>query len=113
HQDRGDIGTDAEERGLTEGHLPRVADGEVEAHRRHQIDAAQRHEVDVAALERPRERHERCDDDDEDSELCALHTLRSSDLPSSPSGRNRMTRRNSTSATPSLYAGARQTPSRF
>ena len=33
------------------------------------------------------------------------HTLRSSALPSRPSGRNRMTTRKSISATPSLYAG--------
>src|SRR5690242_20713559 len=36
---------------------------------------------------------------------CGAHTLRSSALPSSPSGRTRITARNRISATPSLYAG--------
>ena len=108
-RDRRDVGADAEERRLAERHLARVADGEVEAERRHQVDAAQRHQVDVAALEdrsaSAGERGERRRPATTVLRSRSLHTLRSSDLPSRPSGRNRITSRNSTSATPSLYAG--------
>src|SRR5665213_3752055 len=101
---RRDVRTDAEERRLPERHLPRIADGEVQAERRHQVDAAQRQQVDLAALQQQRRRADRDDDRDQQQKppVARAHTLRSSLRPSRPSGRNRITSRNSTSATPSL-----------
>src|SRR5262249_7052566 len=102
----GNVGADAEECRLAERHLTRVADGQIQTERGHQVDAAKRQQIDIAALEKSRhDRQRREQRDERDGLRGRLHTLRSSDLPSSPSGRNRMTSRNKTSATPSLYAG--------
>ena len=103
----GDVGADAEERRLADRHLPGVADGQVEPERRHQVDAQQRQQVDVAALQERREHAAATSTATEQQRdlQSSAHTLRSSALPSRPSGRNRITTRNSMSATPSLYAG--------
>jgi hypothetical protein len=97
------IRADPEERRLSERHLAGVADSEVKPEGRHQVHAAERQQVDVAALQErghDRERHQghgKGDRPQADS-----HTLRSSALPSRPSGRSRITPRNRSSATPSL-----------
>src|SRR4029434_11188468 len=105
-RDRGDVGADAEEGRLSERHLAGVAHCQVEAERRHQVHAVKRQQVDLAALQIGSPDRDRDEDDGENTRLEGrFHTLRSSGLPSSPSGRNRMTPKSSTSATPSLYAG--------
>jgi len=102
----GDIGADAVERCLAERHLARVADRQVEAVRRHQRHAEERAQVDAVALQEHGKHREGGDGDEECHDLAGRpHTLRSSTLPSSPSGRTNITTRNSISATPSLYAG--------
>jgi hypothetical protein len=45
------VRADAEERGVPERHLACVTDGQIEAHRRHQVHAEKRHQVDAVALE--------------------------------------------------------------
>src|SRR6185312_17464124 len=117
----GDVGADAVERRLSQRHLAGITDREVEAVRRHQCHAEQRAQVSAVALQQQRKQRE-CDNDDEnrnfrdggsrrprpgnrDTGGGGPHTLRSSAFPRSPSGRTRITIRNRTSATPSLYAG--------
>src|SRR5438477_5708782 len=113
HQDGGDVGTDAVERRLSNRHLPRVADDQIESERRHQIHTKERHQIDAVALEKLRQDGVEHQPDHQRDSLCLAHTLRSSVLPSSPSGLKMMTTRNSISATPSLYAGEIYAPVRF
>ena len=102
-QDRRVVRADPEERRLAQRHLARVADGEVEAERGHQVDAGQREQVDLAALgEQRRDGDQYQPGRQQQGFALGAHTLRSSDLPSRPSGRNRITPRNRTRATPSL-----------
>src|SRR5271169_3704477 len=112
-QDRRLIGADAVERGLPDRHLPGIADNQVQAERRHQVHAQQRHQVDAVVLEEQRQERVEQEQDHQSDFLGVVHTLRSSALPSSPSGRKMMTTRKSSSATPSLYAGETYAPVRF
>src|SRR5271169_3992512 len=112
-QDRRLVGADAIERRLPDRHLPGVTDDQVQPECRHQIHAQQRHEVDAVVLEEQRQERVEREQDQQSDLLGVVHTLRSSTLPSRPSGRKMMTTRNSSSATPSLYAGEMYAPVRF